>query len=390
MSIAQIEAGPIGVVPKAATGQRAFFAPLEAFRGFAALLVAWFHSGFVYFEKPLLVRPANIYVDFFFVLSGFVLMHAYLGRVQSGMGFYRFAALRLARLWPLHMAMLFVWVVYIGTQVVLHKWAGIGDGEFGDTSLLSFVYNVLLIHSLGVMDHLTWNYPSWSISAEYYTYLIFFVFLSVFMRVKYTAITLASLAATLGLFFISILRDSPSILASHDFGLLRCIAGFFAGAAVYGLYQRYPLCLSRGLSSLVEIGALCLSIYCVVNSVADRGMQLASIASFVVLIFVFSSGRGILSDALSLSPFRFLGRISYSVYLVHAIVLSAGGFVMKQLFNLERTEIAPGHLAIATHLATPINLLLLGIVIVISTFTYRYIELPGQSVMKRMLLRDGK
>lgn len=110
------------------TAQRQFFAPLEAFRGFAALMVAWFHSGIVNGDKPALILPGNIYVDFFFVLSGFVITHAYASQIGEGMRFYEFAALRLARVWPLHMVMLGVFIVYNLGQHILYTQFGIGNG----------------------------------------------------------------------------------------------------------------------------------------------------------------------------------------------------------------------------------------------------------------------
>lgn len=381
-----IKAPAAAAVPVQAAGERVFFTPLEAFRGIAALAVAWFHSAFQHIDKPLLIKPGNIYVDFFFVLSGFVLMHAYMRRIEGGMGFYRFAALRLARLWPLHFFMLLVWVAYEAVQVYAYQAYGFGDGGKEQNDLLSFVYNVLLVHSLGVMDHLSWNYPSWSISVEYYSYLIFFVLIVLFIKVRYTACAVVAALAFAALFAISYLRGSPSILASHDFGIVRCIAGLFSGAAVYGLYLRWPVRLNRAMLTVAELAAVAAAIYFIAHSVNDKWMQFGAMISFMVLIYVFSNGGGLVSRVLSLAPFRFLGTVSYSVYLTHAIILGVGGFIAKRLMGLARTEIEAGRFGLDTEYALVINLTLLAVTIAVSYGTYNLVERPGQALMKRLLL----
>lgn len=373
-----------------AQGQRAFFTPLEAFRGIAALSVAWFHSAFQNLDKPLLIKPGNIYVDFFFVLSGFVLMHAYMKRIERGMGFYEFAALRLARLWPLHFFMLMVWVMYNGVQVFAYEAYGFGDGGKDHNTLLTFFYNVFLIHSLGVVDHLTWNYPSWSISVEYYSYLVFFVLIVLFMKARYTACAVTAGLAFAALFAISHVRGSPSILASHDFGIVRCIAGIFSGAAVYGLYLRYPVRLGTAALTAAELAAVAAAVYFIAQSVDDKWMQFGAMICFMVLIYVFSNGTGLLSRILSLAPFRFLGTVSYSVYMVHAIILGIGGFAAKKLLGLARTEIEDGRFGLNTEYALAINLTLLAVTVAVSYVTYRMVERPGQTWMKRLLLPQRK
>jgi peptidoglycan/LPS O-acetylase OafA/YrhL len=366
---------------------RTFFTQLEAFRGFAAILVAWFHSAIINGDKLLLIKPGNIYVDFFFVLSGFVLMHAYADRIGRGMSFYNFAVLRLARIWPLHMVMLGVFVLYGAVQWLAFAQLGIGDGPDERNTFIALVYNVLLIHSLGVMDGLTWNYPSWSISVEYFTYLLFFGLVLISFKARFVLSAIASVLGFVALFWIAQMLGKTSILASYDYGTIRCIAGFFAGTAIYGVYRHAPLRLGRMAMTVIEAACLSLSCWLIVQSTANGFYQFTAIVSFVVLIYVFASGRGVLSQIFSLPPFRFLGKISFSIYMVHAIFMSVGGFLAKRVFHLPVVEYLPGRTGIQTEYATLINLGILGIVIGVSWLTYHMIEKPGQRAMTRLLVR---
>src|SRR3954468_16903005 len=87
------------------------FEALDALRGVCALLVVLFHIP-IYHALKGVGAFANLQfcVDMFFALSGFVLCHAYGRRLSDGDGGIRFMAMRLARLWPLHLAVLALFV----------------------------------------------------------------------------------------------------------------------------------------------------------------------------------------------------------------------------------------------------------------------------------------
>src|SRR5258706_11891723 len=88
------------------------FRALDSWRGVCALLVAAHHlevRGFFYWQP--LVRNAWLFVDFFFVLSGFVIAHAYGEKLSNGADIKAFVMRRFGRLWPLHVAVLLALVV---------------------------------------------------------------------------------------------------------------------------------------------------------------------------------------------------------------------------------------------------------------------------------------
>ncbi len=92
------------------------FEALDAIRGICALLVVLFHIP-VYHALKGSQTFANLQfcVDMFFALSGFVLCHAYGSRLNNGTDGIRFFVTRFARLWPLHVTVL---VLFVGIEIV--------------------------------------------------------------------------------------------------------------------------------------------------------------------------------------------------------------------------------------------------------------------------------
>jgi peptidoglycan/LPS O-acetylase OafA/YrhL len=87
------------------------FETLDALRGVAALAVLLLHTN--YYLWPSLARSAYLAVDFFFVLSGFVVAYAYDGKLAGGLPVARFLKLRMVRIYPLHLAGLLIAAVVL-------------------------------------------------------------------------------------------------------------------------------------------------------------------------------------------------------------------------------------------------------------------------------------
>lgn len=118
---------------------------------------------------------AWMFVDLFFVLSGIVISFSYTQFDFGTFSFRDFVVRRLARIYPLHIVTLFATLGFrlLKIAVVAFGVMHLVPAETPVNNLYSFVANVFLLHALGVLDYLSWNGPSWSISAEFYTYLIF-------------------------------------------------------------------------------------------------------------------------------------------------------------------------------------------------------------------------
>src|ERR1700759_2666613 len=104
---------------------QARFEALDALRGICALLVVLFHIPIYHALKGAdAFVNLQFCVDMFFALSGFVLCHAYGHRLNDGSEGLRFAWMRLARLWPLHMVMLALFVAIEVAKLAFMRAAG--------------------------------------------------------------------------------------------------------------------------------------------------------------------------------------------------------------------------------------------------------------------------
>lgn len=350
-------------------------AHVDGLRGIFALAVALMH-----FNKNLIVPGAYLAVDFFFVLSGFILTLVYLPRVgKMTLGDFAFA--RFSRLWPLHMFTLLLYIfiyavsIYLekGTLKLFPKWPG---NEFR-----TFIENVLLLHSVGFQKALTWNYPSWSISVEFFVNIALFLALAGLVLNEIKSKVLVILGATI-IFCMVVLNHNLDHLDTQmaittqwayflNAGLLRGFAGIFLGVFV-ALFvkfwsERHEVTLSpvmRAMKWISEIVLLGILFFLIVFQPTTE-VDFIAIYLFAALLILLSLGKtSPLCFVLGLKPFTFLGMISYSVYLGHAPLL--------QFFKRWDTIIGEGwnEWTVAG--------LFICTVIVIATLLYYTIELPFQ------------
>ena len=144
------------------------FEALDAIRGICALLVVLFHIP-VYHALKGSQTFANLQfcVDMFFALSGFVLCHAYGSRLNNGADGARFFVTRFARLWPLHVTVL---VLFVGIEIVKLVFLR-ADGSFALDSKpfgegrtpWELVTNLLFLQSFNLHPGLSWNGPAWTL-----------------------------------------------------------------------------------------------------------------------------------------------------------------------------------------------------------------------------------
>jgi len=114
------------------------------------------------------------YGRFFFVLSGFVIAINYLDKIFTFKDIILFQKKRFLRLYPLHFIMLIIFLFIEITKYIAEAKFGLNASNkpFTTNNLVSFLANIFLIQNYTV-SNLTFNTPSWSISAEFYTYFLF-------------------------------------------------------------------------------------------------------------------------------------------------------------------------------------------------------------------------
>ena len=381
------------------------FPVLDGWRGLCALCVALYHLHSIdHLHTINFVRGSYLFVDFFFVLSGFVIVHAYSGRIDGGKSAGTFLVRRFGRVWPLHAAVLLAFVALECVKAVSGPSGGhVGTAAFTGTYAPSaLVSNLALVHALGVEDQWTWNIPSWSISAEFFVYITFALLCLTVRRPRVLAVAMVTLAVAGALVVMRF--SAHHIDTSIDYGYFRCLYGFFTGCLVYRLYRaaanrRPDKAVSRLAGGLAEAGAL-LAVVAFVSAAGGNALSLAAPLLFGLVVWVFAFEAGPVSRLLATSPFQRLGAWSYSIYMVHALliaVLQKGTTVMQGVLGrplfVEREVEGGSDRLLSFGDAWVMDLVSGGYllaVIVLSALTYRFIELPGQAMVNGMLVRARK
>src|SRR5579859_5492186 len=156
---------------------------LTPLRGLAALWVVLFHADVILFfrqfgalldrDKTGLFSHGYLWVDFFFLLSGFIIAHVYGAKLSgpfSADAAWRYLAARFARVYPLH---LFALLLLIPLRVLASVWfPAMQDGSW-DSFLAwrAIPSNLLMTHAMNQHVYLSWNIVSWSIGAEWWSYV---------------------------------------------------------------------------------------------------------------------------------------------------------------------------------------------------------------------------
>jgi peptidoglycan/LPS O-acetylase OafA/YrhL len=355
-------------------------------------VVALFHlEAYSHLLGTPVLTSAYLMVDFFFVLSGFVIAANYQQRLLDGFGVVRFLLLRLGRLYPLHLAMLSLGVALKLLQSSIPALSSITQGapapfsapaEAPDTILA----NLLLIQSLHVYDFYTWTPQAWSISTEFYAYVIFAACLVVLRKHAWIALLVAMVG---GPVLVATLSER-NMDTTYDWGMIRCIYGFAAGVISWNVYGRWNGKLGKWLSGDVAEWCALGLMFAFLGIAGQTFLSIAAPYVFALVVLVFAFEGGTASAMLRLRPLVFLGTISYSIYMTHV-------FIARRFFDAGRAVDKLWHIDLFTHLehygsnglyldllgtqrwhGDIANVVFLATVIAVSYFTYRWIERPGR------------
>jgi peptidoglycan/LPS O-acetylase OafA/YrhL len=356
------------------------FNNLDAFRGIAALLVLLFHTPFINGSKAIFFQNSDIFVDFFFILSGFVICHSYIKKINEDSHFCAFFQNRFARIYPLHITILLGWVGFLLFKELILQVLNIEhDSIFIANDSYAFFLNLILLNAHGFDDHLSWNAPAWSIGAEFYTYLIFFIVVRYFGKAKtpFLAIFILVCAYT----YIYIIKPH-TLLRTFDLVFLRALGGFFAGVLIFWFSQKISFKFSK-LSftkmTIIEIFFL-LAIYLSVTYLASsKNGQLFTFALFALTIFTYSQTSGAVSQVLNKTLFQQLGRLSYSIYLLHVLIITIIANVWEFLQPSSVTLIGNLNAKVyQTDWAALVNLTIIIVTYSLAGISYKLIEHPWQ------------
>jgi peptidoglycan/LPS O-acetylase OafA/YrhL len=342
--------------------------PLTSLRFFAAMAIVLLHFQsaipqgvpHLHFDGRL-----SLAVDFFFVLSGFILAHANIRKWTAGEFEYRpFIVKRFARIYPMHLATL---AFYVLVGLALFATGKTGDSP-GRYDFRWLVPHLLMINAWTIVDHGSFNYPSWSISAEWSAYLLFPLFCFVVLSKKAPAwLILAGSALALVLMYAAapVLLGYPFTGLHSQFGFYRIFPEFAFGAALYrfGWEREIKVATSSRLVLILLLAALYIL----------KVDSLIFIFLFGAIIFAYAeTARQNVRTILNNKFLIYLGEISYSIYMIHAPVATVWFKLIVPRFNQ----------------VTPMTTLL-GALIVIpcAALTYRWIELPARAHINGLMKR---
>lgn len=302
---------------------------LNTLRGLAALMVAAFHAPMLFGVQAWLPH-AYLAVDLFFVLSGFVMAHAYGGRIAEGLSFPRFAQLRLARLYPLYAL-----ATVAGFGLLLLK-ASQGFAEFRPEVVQALGLNLALLPApmanVFRVDGAAYPFavPAWSIFWELVLCAGFYAWArhvrrGAWMIAAGGAVLLAMVAGRFDTL------DGGWTWDGFWIGGLRALFAFAAGVAVQGLVRRQ---LESGIPTprVANIGVRMLALAALAYVIGARETNgLAELAIVgVVLPLVIGA------CALSRSPLvenrlgDLVGAASYSVYMLHPVLIEVTVAVLNR------------------------------------------------------------
>lgn len=376
---------------------KAHYMPLDSVRGIAAVCVVVHHFCGSETLKAILPHRAWIdiaffhnswlWVDLFFVLSGIVISMSYMKSEFGAFDLRDFVARRIARIYPLHLATL---LAFLSFRLMKLGLVAVGVLHFVEpenpvNNYFSFVVNLLLLQASGIINYLSWNGPSWSISSEFYTYLVFAAVMLLAqagrsVRLVY-ALSILLVVASLGI--ILFVLGVQSLDFHYQFGIVRCIFSFFLGVLTVRAVAKMPQVASPMLQSAVQIGAALVTI--VLISVVG---WLPAISFVAPLVFAILLGSLMLFPdcplprLLTVSPLVWLGKRSYSIYMVHALVL-----VLLEYFarGVGAARFQSMDALLHGLPATVLLVAFVGAVLALSNLTYATIEMPGSRLVLGLL-----
>jgi len=378
-----------------------YLANLTPLRGIAAMLTVIFHVDIVLslFQGKLLdqndshlISRMYLMVDFFFVLSGFIMFHVYAKYFDSSVNaqnFKKFAIARFARVYPLHLFSMFLTIFIL---FLLYQWGvqvtPILDAE---NSAYSLITNMLLLHSMNFHQWFTFTHASWSISVEWWMYMVFPFLVAPFMKltkpgrlliaalcvagylmIGYVLVPLVTVPDSLS-FFRTNGTPPFSLNVSYQFGFFRCLFGFVIGMMVYLAWKDNwaKRLFSNGYTVLILVAGL------------FTCMHFAVLDVFTVLFFPFillaaAYGNRYMNSLLETKPLQKLGDWSFSIYLIHQPFLYQATALMQ---NPNKTGVTLSNLSMFASWSICIAFIIF--LLFVSYLSYRFIELPARNYINR-------
>ena len=345
-------------------------------------------------------RVGRLGVDLFFALSGFILAHTYLERMGPALkmraaGFFLW--LRLGRIYPVHLVMLFVAGFAVVAQAKL-------TGEALNRDWLTpwdFIKQLLLIQEWGPAPQRGWNFVAWSLSMEWLAYLLFpFIVLVLWRfrrRLPTWAIVVAAAVVLVPLIMYGLTTTDP-FYTDHWGSTIRVLTEFTAGGLTYLIVTRLHPGLQGdpepGVERVATVLTVVLPICVIVGSVILANMPAAQppqvnlgedaeplppyfhlllVPFLIAWIGALALSRRGLTRTLATQTLVLGGFISYSLYMTHLV-----------WFGLWKTGMKHAGINSGALYAVGVVGLVVGAVL-IAWLMWKFVEEPAREWMRGLI-----
>lgn len=354
--------------------QKTYFTELESLRGIAAVLVCLYHARYWIALKNLpFILNFDLFVDFFFVLSGFVIALNFSKSIANISAYSDYLTKRFLRLYPLFFA---ASIPYFVTSVLKTYFNFHSFDTSNYFKLNEFLAYISLTSKWGVVDKLIFNHPSWSISVEFFLYIISGI---LFMTSKNRTVNII-ISVLLSLISLTVLMTygNGMLNTTGSLSIFRGILSFFIGVIIY--YSFNTANTSRIANTpfiqniyLFATLGLVSGAFILINTNPMIKFVFPLIWAGVIYLVISNRYPSWLINFLKIKSIVYIGTISYSIYLIHPLMIFVTEKILKKS-NLQNNMIfSVGGVA-----------LYLMLIFFIAGLTFTYIEGSGKSIYKRL------
>lgn len=339
---------------------------LDLMRGLAALAVLVFHVDYMIGLGESGLTKGYLTVDFFFILSGFVIAANYHAAARPALSWREFLVARVSRLWPL-----FFVATLAGCIAVNMK--AIRDFGYFDTPTVFYAlaFNIFMLpspfQSYGIDRPFVFNGASWSVFLEVAINLVFFAALRRLQLKPLLTLTAVFALALAAAAYTNGGLDGGWSTENYYVGCARVLFGFTAGMAAYLASRRSSMRLgTAGL--LATVGCMVISLFCRGDWTVD-----VVLAVGVFPMLVLFAAKGEFGKSCAAVGGR-LGDISYSVYLLQTPAMLLVSWAFRKLTGHSIADFAPWS-----------GIAFIAFLLGVSYLCWRYFELPARSRMRGWL-----
>ncbi|MEH1816624.1 MAG: acyltransferase [Nostoc sp.] len=368
---------------------------LTSLRGIAALVVVIHH--FSYYGLPKtgstlsaysnFFKNGYLWVDFFFILSGFIMTHVYADAfyLKVRLNDYKsYLFSRFSRIYPLH---IFIISLFVGLEIIkiLFLNTSAFTGKFNLTALFA---NIFLLQAFDLKCppllwcNTYWNEPAWSISIEFFIYCIF-PFLLLFLLKNDSKNDLIIYTFTLFsiLLLITFTRGNLDTIIGIP-SIARCGLECIIGIITYKIYRRgnYKKYLNLNLLAIIAITWIILIMHYYWHHFRNIHDWLILPAFSLLILSVSINNKSLISKLLNSQLMLYIGTISYSIYMVHWFVQE-----LLKLFWFYKFHDVFGKEFTQYQSLTSLGVFLM-IILLAASLTYRFVEVPARNYLKSTIL----